>query len=120
MEGTEGVVQGWGDLEQRQVLLTVVLDVPDGSQKEITKEIWPRNLMLTSQYLLEQGAQQGAQASSSDKKAESTVPEWALLKSDPAAVKIISSFQNLQADQDKNAKLFQLMGEGCSVPAGPC
>ena len=66
--------------------------------------------MLTSQYLLEQGAQQGAQASSSDQKAEGTVPKWALLKSDPADVKIISSFQSLLADQDKNAKLFQMRG----------
>ena len=58
VEGTPGVVQGWGDLEQRQVLLTVVLDVPDGKKKEITKEIYPRNLKLTSEYLLEQGAEQ--------------------------------------------------------------
>ena len=40
-EGTTGVVQGWGDLEQRQVLLTVVLDVPDAENKEITSSIYP-------------------------------------------------------------------------------
>ena len=120
MVGTQCVVQGWGDLEQRQVLLSVVLDVPDGKKKEITKEIYPRNLKLTSEYLLEQGAEQGIPASSSGNQAQPTVPDWALLNSDPASVKVISSYKGLQADQDKNAKLFQLMGEGFSVPAGPC
>ena len=110
MEGTQGVVQGWGDLEQRQVLLTVVLDVPDGEKKEITKAIYPRNLKLTSEYLLEKGAEQGEPASSSGNRAEPTVPDWALLNSDPASVKVISSYKGLQADQGKNAKLFQLKG----------
>ena len=108
--GTPGVVQGWADLEQCQLLLTVVLPLPDGSQKEITREIWPRDLMLTSQYLLEQGAWEGATASSSGSQPQPTVPAWALLNSDPTSVKVISSFMGLQADQDKNAKLFHLKG----------
>ena len=110
MEGTPGVVQGWGDLEHLQVLLTVVLDVPDGNKKEFTKEIYPRNLKLTSEYLLEKGAEQGEPASSAGNQAEPTVPDWALLNSDPASVKVISSYKGLQADQDKNAKLFHLKG----------
>ena len=76
--------------------------------------------MLTSEYLLEQGVEQGEPASSSGKQAEPKVPVWALLDSDPASVKVISSYKNLQADQDKNAMIFQLKGEGCNVPAGPC
>ena len=92
------------------MLLTVVLDVPDGEKKEITKEIYPRNLKLTSEYLLEKGAEQGEPASSAGNQAEPTVPDWALLNSDPASVKVISSYKGLQADQDKNAKLFQLRG----------
>ena len=52
------MVQGWGDLEQRQVLLAVVLTLPGGRQQEVTKEICPRNIKLTSEYLLEQGAEQ--------------------------------------------------------------
>ena len=114
------MVQGWGDLEQRLVLLTVVLNLPGGRQQEVTNEICPRNIKLTSEYLLEQGAQQGEPASSPGKQAEPKVPAWALLDSDPASVKVISSYKNLQADQDNNAKLFQLRGEGCSVPSGPC
>ena len=110
VEGTQGVVQGWGDLEQRLVLLTVVLDLPDGKKKEITKEIYPRNLKLTSEYQLEQGAQQEEPSSSSGNQGGPGVPAWALLKSDPASVKVISSFKGLQADKDKNAKLFQLKG----------
>ena len=65
VQGTTGVVQGWGDLQQVTVLLTVVLDVPDGNQTEITKEIYPKNLKLTSEYLLEQGVEPGASARSS-------------------------------------------------------
>ena len=109
-EGTQGVIQGWGDLEQRQVLLTVVLDVPDGEQKEITNSICPLRLKLTSEYLLEQSAGQGEPASASGIQAKPTVPDWALLNSDPASVKVISSYKGLLADQDKNAKLFQLKG----------
>ena len=120
VEGTEGVVQGWGDLEQRQVLLTVVLDVPDGEKKEITNSIYPLRLKLTSEHLLEQGAGQGEPASASGIQAKPTVPDWALLNSDPASVKVISSYKGLPADQDKNAKLFHLNGEVCSVHAGPC
>ena len=64
----------------------------------------------SSSYLLEQGNQQGEPASSSGKQAEPKVPAWALLDSDPASVKVISSYKNLQADQDKNAMIFQLKG----------
>ena len=48
--------------------------------------------------------------SSSGKQAEPKVPAWALLDSDPVSVKVISSYKNLQADQDKNALIFQLKG----------
>ena len=33
-----------------------------------------------------------------------------MLNSNPASAKVISSYKGLQADQDKNAKLFQLRG----------
>ena len=62
VEGTEGVVQGWGDLEQRQVLLTVVLDLPDGPNQEITKEIYPRNLKAQLRVPAGNGGLQGEPA----------------------------------------------------------
>ena len=99
-----------GDLEQRLVLLTVVLTLPGGRQQGVTKEICPRNIKLTSEYLLEQGNQQGEPASSSGKQAEPKVPDWALLTNDPASVKVISSYKGLLADQDTSAMLFQLVG----------
>ena len=119
VEGTPGVVQGWADLQQRQVLLTVVLDLPDGENQEITKEIYPRNLKLTSECLLENGGLQGEPASCSGNQAGPTVPDWALLNSDPASVKVISSYKNLQADQDNNALIFQLKRGGLQCPCRP-
>ena len=92
------------------MLLNVVLDLPSGRKQEVTKEISPKNIKLTSEYLLEQGNQQGEPASSSRKHAEPKIPAWALLDSDSASVKVISSYENLQADQDKNALIFQLKG----------
>ena len=50
MEGTEGVIKGWVDLEQRQVLLTVVMDLPSGADQSIAKETYTRNLKLTREY----------------------------------------------------------------------
>ena len=47
MEGTEGVIEGWVDFEQRQVLLRVSMDLLSGPKQSITKEAYPRNLKLT-------------------------------------------------------------------------
>ena len=46
MEGTEGVIEGWADLAQRQVLLRVITDLPSGPKQSITKEAYPKNLKL--------------------------------------------------------------------------
>ena len=42
MEGTEGAIEGWVDLEQRQVLLTVIMDLPSGANQSITNETYTR------------------------------------------------------------------------------
>ena len=113
VEGTQGVVQGWGDLEQRLVLLTVVMDLPSGKRKEVTKEIYPRNLQLTSEYKQAQGLkdeEEDEPASSSGTKQQKKVPEWALLDSEPSCVKLLSGWKGMLADHDKNAKIFQLKG----------
>ena len=47
-EGTEGIIEGWADLEQRQVLLKVTLELPDGPT-EVVHQVFPRNLQLTSE-----------------------------------------------------------------------
>ena len=114
--GTEGVVEGWADLENRQVLLSVVLDLPSGKNKKVTKEAYPTNLKLTSDYNLEktaaavaaEGPDEASGSAGSGKKPKGLVPEWALLKSDPDSVKVLGSFKNLLADQDKCMKAFLL------------
>ena len=47
MEGTEGAIEGWADLEQRQVRITVIKGLPSGAKQSITKETYTRNLQLT-------------------------------------------------------------------------
>ena len=54
--GTEEVIEGWVDLEQRQVLLAVVIDMPSGAKQSITKETYTRNLKLTMENQVIKGA----------------------------------------------------------------
>jgi len=46
MEGTEGVTQGWADIEQRQVLLTVIMDLPSSAKQSIAKETYTKNMKV--------------------------------------------------------------------------
>jgi len=106
MEGTEGVIEGWVDLEQRQVLLTVIMDLPSGAKQSITKETYTRNLKMTKAYQDIKGAhadpgeeqQTRPRASSSAKAVPCECPEWALGKLDASAISKEPSFKTLQAD----------------------
>lgn len=109
--GTEGVVEGFADLEKRQVLLKVVLSLPGGKRTEVTKEIFPRNLKLTSEFKLEKAGasasagssgEPAAGASSSSGRAPDQCPAWALGTSDHADVKKVNQWhKNLVAEADK-------------------
>ena len=51
MEGTEGVIESWADLEQRQVLLTFfVTDLPTIIKHYISMEAYTQSLKLTREY----------------------------------------------------------------------
>jgi hypothetical protein len=115
VEGTTGVIEGWADLENRCVLLTVILDLPSGKQQAITKEVFPRNLKLTSECQLAQGVPQEASGSSEGsggkgpaKKDPYQAPDWAKGSSDSDFVKALSTFKDLLADKDKCSKAFYL------------
>ena len=56
VEGTPGVIEGYAELEERQVLCTVILDLPSGPKQSITRKVCTRNLKLTSEYLLAKAA----------------------------------------------------------------
>ena len=86
-EGTAGVIEGWADLEQRQVLLKAVRSLPSGLKKTAVHEAYPRNLKLTSEYNEAKGTGEALpEAGSKGKKAGS--PEWALEGREPAMVKV--------------------------------
>ena len=116
MEGTEGVIEGWVGLEQRQVLLTVVMDLPSGANQSITKETHTRNLKLTKEYQEIKGAHvdPGEEhntrpgASSSAKADHCQCLECALGESEVPSAKKEPSFKTLQADCDINIKLMDL------------
>ena len=125
MEGTEGVIEGWADPEQRQVLLKVVMNLPSGPKQSITKEAHTRNLKLTSEYKESKGGPAGtggeehtASGASSSAKDPCKCPDWALGKSEPSSVKKEPSFKSLQADSDSNLKLMYLRSRiGVSMQA---
>ena len=48
--GTEWVIEGWADLEQRQVLLTIIIDLPASANQSITNEAYTNNLQLSMAY----------------------------------------------------------------------
>jgi hypothetical protein len=108
VEGTEGVIEGWADLEQRQVLLKVVLDLPSGPKQSITKEVYPRNLKLTSDYQASKGGLESASEKEPAKECPLQAPQWFLGSSDPSCVKIEPHFKELVADSDKCSKLMYL------------
>ncbi|MCP3880551.1 MAG: hypothetical protein GY701_19500, partial [Sulfitobacter sp.] len=115
VEGTEGVIEGWADVEQRQVLLKVSLELPNGSSKDVTHQCYPRNLQLTSDHKLQMaGASEkdlkGADVKESKdaKKGPSSTPAWLLVGSDPAQVKVEKQWHKLSADNDKLNRAFWL------------
>ena len=112
VEGTEGVIEGWADLEQRQVLLKVILDLPSGPKQAITKEAYPRNLKLTSEYELGTSGPQEASSSSKgkapDKEDSRLCPQWAQGSSDPSSVKSEPHFKNLMSDSDNLSLVWYL------------
>ena len=129
MEGTEEVIDGWADFEQRQVLLTVTMDLPSGANQYITKETYTRNLKLARAYQYIKGAhvdpgeeqQTRPRATSFAKADPCECPEWALGESDASSVKKEPSFKTLQADCDIHIKLMYIksrMGE--TDHGGPC
>ena len=51
-EGMEAAVEGWADYGCRRVLIKVLMNLAgDGLLKEVTHNILPRNIQLTSEYL---------------------------------------------------------------------
>ena len=113
MAGTSGVIEGWADLEQRQVLLKAVLSLPSGPKKTVVHEAYPRNLKLTSEYNEAKGTGEAlpeeASSSSGSKDKKAGAPEWALEGCEPDRVKVEPSLKNLSADSEKALKSFLLM-----------
>jgi hypothetical protein len=116
LEGIEGVIEGWVDIEQRQVLLTVITDRPSGANQSITKETYTKNLKLTKEYQESKGghADPGkeqhsrSRAPSSAKADPCECLECALGESDASSVKTEPSFKTLHADCDMNIKLMYI------------
>ena len=56
MEGTEGVIEGWADLEQRHVRCTLIMDLLSGAKQSIANETYTKNLKSTKEYQYIKGA----------------------------------------------------------------
>ena len=63
-KGTQGTIEGWADLDQRKVLLKLSLKLLGGTE-DIVQDVYPRNLQLTSEYLLMKAAPPAEAAPSS-------------------------------------------------------
>ena len=111
MEGTQGQIEGWADLEQRQVLVKVVLNLASGP-KTVVQEAYPRNLKLTSEYneakVTGEALPEEPSSSSGPNDNKAGAPEWALEGCEPDRVKVEPSLKNLSADSEKALKSFLL------------
>ena len=52
----KGVIEGWANLGQRQVLLTIIMDLPSGANQSIAKDTYTNNVKLTKAYQEIKGA----------------------------------------------------------------
>ena len=121
VEGLEGTIEGFADMENRLVLLKVVMDVPDGKKQVVTKETYPRNLKLTSEHNLQQAASKEPESEASSSKGPAKphrVPDHIKGDSKDSSVVALKSFKEFMADQDKNVMLMYLRSRiGVSLQA---
>ena len=118
-EGLEGQVEGFADAENRQVLLQVSLKLPDG-KVEVVRAVYPRNLMLSSDYKLKEAGkvtepvQEDSSGSSKDPPGtpqgtkRAAPPAWALMGWDPESVQLEPQWSKLLSDAGKTNRLFWL------------
>ena len=115
--GTEGVIEGFADCEQRQVLLKVILDLPGAPKSEVVHSAYPRNLQLSKDYNKASGSS-GAQEDGKEEKEEneatadgkrtSEAPKWLVGDSDPAGVKKENSWKSLLSDSESLTRAWYL------------
>ena len=106
--GTEGVIQGWADLEQRQVLMKLSISTSgtSGSQ-EIVHACFPRNLQLTKDYDMEKvGAKEEVEKKEAAEK--NSCPAWLRGESGASDIKLENNWTKLLANQDNINKAFWL------------
>ena len=123
VEGTEGIIEGWSDAEMRTVALKVSLKI-GGKTASYTQSVYPRNLKLTSDYLLTQageGASKEPASGSKDSTNQSGkgLPkdlQWVVGSSDPVDVKVETKWSSLLADEDTLIKnMFVRSRIGCGL-----
>lgn len=112
--GEEGKILGVADEEGRQVILQVVVAMPEGP-RQITQAVNPKSIMLTSEYKLTEAGKElsaaadSAAASSSTSCADekgSSVPQW--LRGDSgsnAVIKQAKWSKSLVCDKDDLMRL---------------
>ena len=108
--GTEGIKEGWADDQARQVLLTVTLTIA-GAEQTVTDVMYPKNLQLTSDYLLGKAGDPGE--GEAPEEPEEPGPrgfKWLLGSSAPADLKVETNWKTLQADADVLARNMFLKG----------
>ena len=114
VEGTEGSIEGWADPEMRQVLLKVNLKI-SGKVQACTQAVYPRNLKLTSDYLLSKAGEAAGSKGPSKKDEEEHEDlgkslKWVLGTSKPADVTVEHKWKHLQSDDDLLTKNMYLRG----------
>ena len=109
VEGTQGTIEGWADVEKRKVLVKCKLCI-GGEDIELVQDVYPRNLQLTSEHQLmnaarsAEAAPSSASVSSSASGSSSTSGaspfQWLLQNSEPSCVKMQEKLHNHLADTD--------------------
>ena len=114
LEGTEAVVEGWVDAEHRKLLIKAILNIPgSGGPREITHEVFPRNVQLTTEYIekkkQDSGTQEVDKQEEPAKKANHPkVPDWVLQGIDSSQIKEEKQWTKCLADYDKLIQNYYL------------
>ena len=110
-KGTQGTIEGWADLDRGKVILKLSLKLL-GVTEDIVQDVYPRNLQLTSEYLLMKAAPPAevvpSSSSGSTSSSGSSTFHWLLQKSDPSCVKLQEKLHKHFADNDMLNRSFWL------------
>ena len=104
--GSSGIIKGFADSQGRQVLLCIDVSIPGHGSQEVTHAIFPRHLMLTSEYeerLRSEEAAEEEEEQAGEEEEEPDVPkeyDFLIKEGESSKITIQHQWPSLLADAD--------------------